>query len=169
MIYGTKGPRGPQIRLVSLIYGRGTRTSWGFSIVRSLALVQALFGTFPPYCAHVHSCVCSYLILHLCCSHARGIQCGIHSSCMASLFPAVPCISGTLLWIHRAQVLLLGHQNTLTTESHTFFFIPKVLSEFQNNFSIIIYLDNYSQVYPGYRPDVCSRCLFPVLVLTLQR
>ena len=94
---------------------------------------------------------------------------GIPVPCMASLFPAVPCISGTLLWIHRAQVLLLGHQNTLTTESHTFFFIPKVLSEFQNNFSIIIYLDNYSQVYPGYRPDVCSRCLFPVLVLTLQR
>ena len=45
-----------------------------------------------------HSCVCSYLLLHLCCFHARGILCLIHTSYMGSPFPTVynrcsPCIS----------------------------------------------------------------------------
>ena len=34
-----------------------------------------------------YSCVCFFLLLHPNCSHARGILCGIHTSCMWSLFP----------------------------------------------------------------------------------
>ena len=30
------------------------------------------------------SYVCSFLLFHPCCSHARGILCGIHTSCMGS-------------------------------------------------------------------------------------
>ena len=35
------------------------------------------------------SCVCFFLLFHPCCSHARGILCGIHTLCMGSPFPAV--------------------------------------------------------------------------------
>ena len=35
-----------------------------------------------------YSCVCFLLLLHPRCSHARGILCGIHTSCMGSAFAA---------------------------------------------------------------------------------
>ena len=38
---------------------------------------------------YYYSCVCFFLLLHSCCSHARGILRGIHTLCMGSLFPIV--------------------------------------------------------------------------------
>ena len=71
-------------------------------MVRSLALVGSCLGTFPPYIAHVlffHISYYSYTInlvsasssyyFQTCYSHARGILCGIHTSCMGSPFPIV--------------------------------------------------------------------------------
>ena len=48
-----------------------------------------------------YSGVCFFLLFHSCCSHARGILCEIHNSCMGSPFPIVYteclyCISGRL-------------------------------------------------------------------------
>ena len=69
--------------------------------IQALIASLALFGTFPPLqCPrsflpyfillfNYYSCVCSYLLLHPCCFHARGILCGIQTSCMRSPFPTV--------------------------------------------------------------------------------
>ena len=37
---------------------------------------------------YYYSYVCPFLLHHFCCSHARGILCGIHTPCMGSPLPA---------------------------------------------------------------------------------
>ena len=70
--------------------------SSGSCIVRSLrANLLGLVWDFFPSCLRsflpdflllycYYACICSYFLLHPCLSHARGILCGIHTSCMRS-------------------------------------------------------------------------------------
>ena len=76
------------------------------SIGRSVALIRPCSDFSPlivPTSFHISYysstiiLVCSYLLLHSCCSHALGILCETHSSCMGSPFHTVntrcsPCI-----------------------------------------------------------------------------
>ena len=96
-------PQGPQIRLQvrlvsqqSNLWQRDSRPSRS-SIARSLALVNLIWDFSPPCpCFFLpdflkfshYFCVCFFLLLHPCCSHTRGILCGIHTSCMGSPFHA---------------------------------------------------------------------------------
>ena len=86
--------------MVRLVWSmvRGTRVSR--ARLQVLNASWALFGTFPLYSTHVSffyiTLFLSFLCLlpplasiHPCCSHARGILCIRHTSCMGFSFPAV--------------------------------------------------------------------------------
>ena len=88
------------VRLGYLIWSMaGDSRHSGSSIVRSLSLVTFCFELSPfaptflsSRCLSTllhYSCVCLFLLLYPCCSHAWGILCGIRISCMGSLFPIV--------------------------------------------------------------------------------
>ena len=84
---------------------RGLASS-GNPIVRSLALVRPCLGHFPPYSAHVPFLDFSYYsLLYMilvyaspCCSHARGILCGIHTSIVESPFSIVHAKWSLVFW-----------------------------------------------------------------------
>ena len=86
-------------QFVSLIYGRETRVPQGapqVDLQRQIGLVWDFLPSCPlsflPYFIllfNYYSCVCFFLLFHPCCSHARGILCGIHTSCMGSALPIV--------------------------------------------------------------------------------
>ena len=73
----------------------------GCCIVRFLELVRPCLRIFPLIVSHsfllyfillfyYDSCVCFLLLCHHYSSHARGIPCEKHTSCMGSSFPVVP-------------------------------------------------------------------------------
>ena len=81
----------------SLCFKHSYRPS-GSSIVRSLALVGPCLGLFLFVPAFLSSrffatllllllCLFLPLVSHPCCCHARGILCGMHTSCMGSPYP----------------------------------------------------------------------------------
>ena len=82
-------------RLVSLIYCRETRVPRGALQVdpqRQSGLVWDFSFSYPrsflPYFMQLsyYSGVYFFFLFHTCCSHARGILCGIHTSFMGSSF-----------------------------------------------------------------------------------
>ena len=80
-----------QLILSDLWYSK-SRPS-GKIIARSSAFVSLYLGrSFLPDVLLLpcyYSCVCFFLLFHLCCSHALGILCRIHTSSMGALFPIV--------------------------------------------------------------------------------
>ena len=72
-----------------MVYGRGSRDPlWGLVWDFSTLCPRSFLPDFL-LIDLVHSGVCFFLMLHPCCSNARGILCGIHTPCMRSPFPAV--------------------------------------------------------------------------------
>ena len=111
-------PRGHRlgVKFVSIIYGSGIRSRpSGSSIVRSLALVRSYLGLFsfvPTFIFsyfillyYYDSCVCFFLLIHNYCSHALGILCGIHTSCIWSPFPVVHGRWSLIFWSLRIMLV----------------------------------------------------------------
>ena len=166
-----------QVRLVSLIYGRGTR---GAPQVDPQRYSQALFGTFLlrthvlffqiSYYSNYYSCVCFILLFHSCCSHARGILCGILTSCMGSPFPIVNAEWSHVFWSFRIMLCRVEKDCFKLTNNNniyifTLLFAIRVFPEPQ--FRLQVILDSQSNLRQGdSRPSGSSTVRSLALVLS---
>ena len=101
-----------------------------------------------------YSCVCSYLFLRPCCFHARGILCGIHTSCdgipvLYSPFQMFPLYFGLVRRLRSdKRPLNLVYNNILGYRLSQISYNDLLFGELRSSGSFGV-MDLTSQVQPG--------------------